>query len=171
MKSSIKLFFVLAISTILLFAGCQLDPQSAKEKMAYNNFMGEVKATNFMDGKIGNVKYEGNSVSFDVTDSAMNKDDMTKIIYNLVADYANANNKAQTGITVLKMAVNKNGQQVCKVVYQAGPSMGDDISSNVKLTWFGEYAEAGSGTTTPPATGTTPPATSGGTSTPAGSGQ
>ena len=154
MKTSIQLFFLVSVSAIILTLGCSLNPQQAKEKMAFNNFMVEIKATNFMEGKIGNVKYTGSSVSFDFTDSSLTKDDIAGIIYHLSATYVNANNKAQTGVTVLKLEGYRNGQQIVKSVYQAGPSKGDDITSNTKLTWFGEFAEAGSGTTTPPA-GTT----------------
>ena len=154
MRSSISLFSVLVLSTIFVFIGCQLDPQSAKQKMAFNNFMSEVKATNFMDGKVGNIKYEGNQIAFDFTDSSMTKDDMQKIIYHLSAQYVNANNRAQTGITILRLTAKRNGQPVVKAVYQAGPSMGDDITSLVKLEWYGEFA--GSNTETTPGTNTAP---------------
>jgi len=177
MKSSIRIFLVLTVTAIVIFAGCQLNPQSAKEKMAYNNFMNEIKATNFMEGKIGNIKYEGNAIKFDFTDTSMSKDDMTEMMYRIAAIYANTNNKAQTGITILRFTANRGGQTVCKATYQAGPSLGDDVSSNVKLQWFGEFA----GTETPPkgtapADSTTPGATSGtgtgtGTGSTPGSGQ
>jgi len=126
------------IICLFLLVGCQLNPQSAKEKMAYNNTMNEIKAMNYMDGKIGNVKFSKNGYigfTFDFTDANLKQEEMEDICYKLLAVYANSNNRAQTGITVIRITGHKSGGGTVKATYQAGPTKGDDIRTNVKISW------------------------------------
>lgn len=128
----------LIILLIVLIGGCQLDPQAASEKMAFNNTMQEIKATNFMDGKVGNIKFTKNmgyiGFTFDVTDSSLTKEQVEDLCYKLLTIYANNNNKAKTGITVIKI-VGTTSLGTVRATYQAGPSIGDDIRSNVTIAW------------------------------------
>ena len=129
----------LSLTLVLVFLvfstlGCQLNPQKSKEKTAFNNFMSEIKATNYLDGKVGNINYGGNEFTFNFTDPNLKKEEMEDICIKLLTYYANANNRAQTGTTVLKI-YGKSSQGTVKAVYQAGPSRGDDIRENVKITW------------------------------------
>ena len=127
-------FIILILFVGILITGCQLNPQSAKEKMAYNNTMTEIKARNYLDGKVGNIKYNGMGFTFDFTDSSLKKEEMEEMCLQLLTIYANSNNRAQTGQTVIKI-FGKSSQGTIKAVYQAGPTLGDDIRSNVKFTW------------------------------------
>ena len=133
MKNIITLAIVLTAVLMITVTGCQLNPQGSKEKMAFNNLMQELKSSNMMDGKIGNVKYLGNTLEFDFTDTAIEKEEMRWIAGHVITMYANNNNSAGTGITALKAFAKIGGAQVLKVVYNAGPSHG--VEGNLVFTW------------------------------------
>jgi hypothetical protein len=145
-KSLIVLMSIFVMLTFM--SGTCLDAQAAKEKMAYNNFMSELKASNMMEGKVGNVKYKGNEIHLDFTDPSMAKEDMQNTLGYVITMYANNNNTAQTGITTLKVFGYKGGQAVLKVVYNAGPS--HDVADNLTFTWL-DGSSGATGTTPPPA--------------------
>lgn len=133
MKNIISLVILLTAVFMITVSGCQLDPQSAKQKMAFNNLMTELKASNMMDGQIGNVKYSGNTLTFDFTDTSISKEDMKYIAGHIITMYANNNNSAKTGITALKVFAHVSGAEALKVVYNAGPSHG--VEGNLTFTW------------------------------------
>lgn len=144
-KSLIVLISIFVMLTFM--SGTCLDAQAAKEKMAYNNFMSELKATNMMDGKVGNIKYKGNEIHLDYTDPSMTKEDMQYVLGHVITMYANNNNSAQTGITTLKVFGYKGGQAALKVVYNAGPS--HDVKQNLVFTWL-DGSGGSTDSTTPP---------------------
>lgn len=151
-KSLIVLISIFIMLTFM--SGTCLDAQAAKEKMAYNNFMRELKASNMMEGKVGNVKYKGNEIHLDFTDPAMAREDMQSVLGYIITMYANNNNSAQTGITTLKVFGYKGGVAILKVVYNAGPS--HTVEDNLTFTWL-DGSSAPAGTTPPPASGAPPP--------------
>ena len=133
MKIRIFTLVLLSAAILMLFTNCQLNPQRAKEKMAFNNFMKELKETQMMEGKIGNVKYIGDSsISFDFLDSTLADEEMELIAGRVLTTYVNNNNSAQTGITVLKVFANASGRKL-KAVYQAGPAARPEDLIN--FTW------------------------------------
>ncbi len=134
MKNIITLAVLLSVVLIVTLSGCQLNPQDAKQKMAFNNLMADLKATSMMEGKIGNVKYIGNAIEFDFTDASMEKEDMEVVIGHVITNYANNNNSAGTGITALKAFGKVNGKRALKVVYNAGPS--HSVEGNLTFTWL-----------------------------------
>jgi hypothetical protein len=152
-KSLIVLISIFMMLTFM--SGTCLDAQGSKEKMAYNNFMRELKASNMMEGKVGNLKYKGNEIHLDFTDPAMPREEMEKVLGHIVTMYANNNNSAQTGITMLKVFGYKGGTAVLKVVYNAGPS--HDVAQNLVFTWLDGSGAPTGGATPPPASSTPPP--------------
>jgi hypothetical protein len=150
--------FFLSIVCLALIAGCSLNAQKAKEKTAFNNFMQALKGTAMMEGKVGNVKYQGNEISFDVLDSSLPQDQIQKICGEVFTMYINESTNSQTGVTVLKAYVSMSGSQILKMVYQAGPAAkAEDL---IKFTWTSGTTPATptpSGTTTPGATTPAPP--------------
>ncbi|MFH1514472.1 MAG: hypothetical protein ABIG42_03335 [bacterium] len=134
MKRTIILTVLTLATVIVFFSGCQLNPQGSKEKMAFNNFMQELKAAKMMDGQVGNVKYIGNAIEFDYTDASLDKEKLQEIMGYVITMYANNNNAAQTGVTALKAWGKVNGKKVLKVVYNAGPS--HSVEELLKFEWL-----------------------------------
>ena len=139
MKNIFAIAILLSAVLIVSVSGCQLNPQGAKEKMAFNNLMADLKGSNMMDGKIGNVKYIGNAVEFDFTDASMEKEEMEWVLGHVITMYANNNNSAGTGITALKGFGKVNGKRTVKVVYNAGPS--HSVEGNLTFTWLDGSAD------------------------------
>ena len=140
MKNIISLAILLIAVLMITVTGCELNPQGSKEKMAYNNLMAELKASSMMDGKIGSVKYLGNTLEFDFTEPSIEKTEMRWIAGNVITMYANNNNSAGTGITALKAFAKISGKEVLKVVYNAGPS--HNVEGNLVFTWADGTADS-----------------------------
>lgn len=134
MKRKIILTVVTFATMIVVFSGCQMDPQASREKMAFNNFFRDLKASNMIDGQIGNVKYLGNAIEFDFTDASLDHEQLEKLMGQTLTMYANNNNGVQTGVTTLKAWGKISGKRVLRAVYNAGPS--NSGNQNIKFIWL-----------------------------------
>ena len=104
--------------------------------MAYNGFTKDLKAANYIDGQVGNVRLKGTEVHLDFMDATLPREELEVVLGHVITIYVNNNNKVNTGNTMLKVFGYGGGAATLKVVYNAGPSAG--IEDNLKFTWLDE---------------------------------